>query len=431
MNYLAHLMRSKGLGQLRQRALNIGRRYGVTPGKMVQALERLVSTLEQYECRATLPVTAVALARHPVPIRQLQERGMEIAVHGWTHVDLESYSVERQCEHLSRALSIFGRHGISAVGFRSPYLRRSSTIREAVAVAGFRYLSNQPIVWDIAGELDQRGEKSQAYQRAIEFYTPWSSAERMSLPVLQGRIVEIPVSLPDDEMLVERLGANGAQIAQIWTEILRQTFARGELFTIQLHPERAATCIPALNQVLSEAHSYDSSVWITRLDEIAEWWQRRRALRVDVAYEGDGQYGIIILGPAGSSALVRYAQVIGESEAWEDGYQLVQSHRFSVRCSCRPLVGVSRRTAESLADFLRQQGYLFEISDDCAGYSVYLDRPNFAQEDEKPLVQQIEAGGSPLIRINRWPGGARSALAITGDIDAVTLWDYGLRILGR
>jgi hypothetical protein len=29
-----------------------------------------------------------------------------------------------------------------------------------------------------------------------------------------------------------------------------------------------------------------------------------------------------------------------------------------------------------------------------------------------------------------WPAGARSALAVTGDIDALTLWDFGLRLLG-
>jgi hypothetical protein len=30
-----------------------------------------------------------------------------------------------------------------------------------------------------------------------------------------------------------------------------------------------------------------------------------------------------------------------------------------------------------------------------------------------------------------WHGGARSALCITGDIDALTLGDYALRIVGR
>jgi hypothetical protein len=32
--------------------------------------------------------------------------------------------------------------------------------------------------------------------------------------------------------------------------------------------------------------------------------------------------------------------------------------------------------------------------------------------------------------LGRWPHNTGSALAITGDIDALTLWDYGLRYLG-
>jgi hypothetical protein len=33
--------------------------------------------------------------------------------------------------------------------------------------------------------------------------------------------------------------------------------------------------------------------------------------------------------------------------------------------------------------------------------------------------------------LGRWLNGARSALAITGDIDALTLWDCGLRFFER
>ena len=431
MNYLAHLIRSKGFGQSGQRALSIARRYGVTSGKIVQAIERLIRTLEQYECRATFPVTAAALARHPAPICRLQEHGMEIAVHGWTHVDLGSYSIEQQREHLSRALDIFDRYGISAVGFRSPYLRRNDTIREVVEVMGFQYLSNKPILWDTISGLDWPGESVRAYQQAVDFYAPCLSAGYLSLPAVQGRIVDIPVSLPDDEMLVERLGANSTQIAQTWMKILHQTYAREELFTMQFHPERAGICMPALSLLLPEARSYSPPVWIARLDEVAEWWQQRLALRFDVTHEDDGQYHVAIQGPALASALVRSAQVIGESEVWIDGWQLVRSHCFRVRCHPRPFIGVSERADGSLISFLKQQGYLFEINEERAAYSIHLDRPNFSPQDEKALVQEIEASRSPLIRINRWPGGARSALAVTGDIDALTLWDYGLRLVGK
>ncbi len=312
--YLEFLRRARGLGSLRRRAQTIARRYGLTSSRMMEAIDALVSELEQYECRATFPVTAVALARNPAPIRYLRERGAEIAVHGWNHVDLERYSLEQLREYLSRALELFERQGIPVWGFRSPYLRHNGAIRQAAEEAGFRYVSNQPVLWDTIELSGYSRERLQAYQQAIDFYGPKVSAEHLSLPVMQGRIVEIPVSLPDDEMLVERLGAGSAQIAEVWTRILHQTYARGELFVLQLHPERAEVCAPALGRVLSEARALNPPVWIASLHEVAEWWRQR----------------------------------------------------------------------------------------------------------------QIESGRAPF-----WPGNARSALSITGDIDALTLWDYGARFIGR
>jgi hypothetical protein len=47
------------------------------------------------------------------------------------------------------------------------------------------------------------------------------------------------------------------------------------------------------------------------------------------------------------------------------------------------------------------------------------------------LLSQIEETDRPLVRLGRWPNSARCALAITGDIDALTLRDFGLRYLGR
>jgi len=431
MNYFSHLIRSKGVGQLGQRALTIGQRYGVTAAKMAQALEALAGVLEQYECQATFPITAVALARHPAPIRKLQEQGIEFAVHGWTHMDLGSYSLEKQIAHLARALDIFHRHGISVTGFRSPYLGHNGTIRQAARTLGLQYVSNQPILWDVVPASPEHDGRFQDYQHAIDFYAPWSPADCLSLPVWHEQIVEIPVSLPDDEMLVERLRATEGQITEAWTRILDQTYTRGEMFILQLHPERSLVCVSALERVLVLARSYAPPIWIARLDEIAEWWQQRSNLRVDVTNKDHCQYDIVIHGPAQARALVRFAEIVGESEAWGDNYRLMKPQRFSVLCCARPCIGVSARTDKSLVNCLIQHGYIVEIGEQHAGYSIYFDRPAPGEKGEKSLMEEIEAAEIPLIRISRWPNGARSALAITGDVDALTLWDYGLRLWGR
>ena len=62
---------------------------------------------------------------------------------------------------------------------------------------------------------------------------------------------------------------------------------------------------------------------------------------------------------------------------------------------------------------------------------IIVMKPEARAETVERLLAQIEGGDFPLVRLGRWPNGARSALCVTGDIDALTIWDYGLRFLGR
>ena len=102
-----------------------------------------------------------------------------------------------------------------------------------------------------------------------------------------------------------------------------------------------------------------------------------------------------------------------------------------VRSATKPVIGISMTSAPHLASFLRQQGYIAEIVNGAHNHSIYLDYPNFSREDERRLLLDLDASRQPIVKIGRWPDGARSALCVTGDIDALTVWDYGLRILGN
>ncbi|MFX1475660.1 MAG: hypothetical protein ACFFCO_09345, partial [Promethearchaeota archaeon] len=124
------------------------------------------------------------------------------------------------------------------VGFRAPYLSRDDNLRAAAEAIGFAYVSNQPILWDVLEGESYSPTDHAAYERAIDFYQPWLAKDRPSLPRLHNQLVEIPVSLPDDEMLGDRLRGGTGLVERAWRRILAETYQRGELFTIQLHPER-------------------------------------------------------------------------------------------------------------------------------------------------------------------------------------------------
>jgi len=65
---------------------------------------------------------------------------------------------------------------------------------------------------------------------------------------------------------------------------------------------------------------------------------------------------------------------------------------------------------------------LGEISANAQSFYTTFERASFGPEDERPLLAEVDQGDWPVVRLSRWPGGAQCALAITGDVDAFTLW---------
>lgn len=430
MNWVAFLTRSKGNWHLLRRIWAILSRYGTTPARMNRAVEQLHQLLETHHCSGTFPITAVALQRHPEIIRRLADRGVEFAVHGYVHVDHSQLSPEIQCEQLSQALRVFSNSQIPCHGFRSPYLHWNSATLAAVEAHGLLYESNQPIVWDVVNGQPLSQAARAAYERALEFYAVKPAAQFLSLPRLSKGLVHIPVALPDDEMLVDRLDFKAELIGRAWQSILDQTYEQGELFTLSLHPERTGICYEGLAALLTSASTRQPSVWLAQLREVADWWRRRQTTLVQCLAEANETYALQIQGPAELTILARGVMVEAAVEPWYGHYSRVTVPQFRVHCASRPVIGLAPEAAPNLVEFLREVGYLVEISQSPAEYGLYLDQQTFMEVDEKPLVERIENSDIPLIRLGPWPSGARSALSITGDIDALTLWDFGLRFLG-
>jgi hypothetical protein len=116
---------------------------------------------------------------------------------------------------------------------------------------------------------------------------------------------------------------------------------------------------------------------------------------------------------------------------WADGYVRPAAANFEVASGGRPFVGVDPRSPAGVSAFLREQGYVVEDAPSPATHTVHLARDRFERIDELPLLEELEGAGGPLVRLGRWPDGAKSAVAVTGDVDALTVWDYAARFLGR
>jgi len=392
---------------------------------MVASLAQFGRQLGEFGCSGTFPITSVVLARHPRLIAGFQQQGIEFAVHGYRHTDFSQMSFQTQVDQLCRAREVFDRCGINAHGFRSPYLRHTVETRSALKRCGFLYDASQALAWNCLPCQPPLG-----YNRALSFYRAISAEDCPSLPQLEDGIVRIPYCLPDDESVVDRLGLTTDQIADAWLGVLQRTMETGELFCLGIHPERISACAEPLRSVLSAAKQ-NGTVWVARLDDIATWWKARTSADVRISVPEAKRLRIQVDGPSGTTVLVRCLQDVDSSVPAFGAYRKSTSLDFTLTCAVRPFVGFDRRTGPDVVSFLREQGYILETGTAPDSYSHYADLGELRPSGKRPLLDRLERSERPLIRLARWPHGYQSALAVTGDIDALTCWDYGLRLLGR
>jgi Polysaccharide deacetylase len=422
---MAVAARGKGsLGAVR-RVGTIGARYGFGPERMQRRVASLVELMERFDCRATLPVTAAAVERNPQALARYADLGVEFAVHGYYHVDHASLGRDHQLEQLAKARRLLTASGLQAEGFRAPYLRWTDTTLDAVRENGFGYDTSQAMHWPL-----DPGDGTETYLRALEFYGSVSAVQRPVLPRIERGVVRIPYCLPDDEAVVERLGLGPGEIARLWVGMFHGLAERGELFTLAVHPERVDRCLEGIEAVLTAATSADRPVWFAHLDEVARWWTARSSASVDVVELGGGSLRVAAIGPEGLSMIARGMAIAG-AEPWGGRGVRAPDSVVEIRAARRPFIAVHPSSAPALSSFLRQQGYIVEAATDGAAHSMFLHRPRFGPDDELELLWAIERVDAPLLRFSRWPGRAGSAVCLTGDLDALTLWDFASRALGR
>lgn len=414
---------------LAQRSVSILDRYGLSANKMESNVSHYLRIMQQHGITPTFSIPAKVLDRHAEIVQSFQDSGVEFAVHGYKHIDFTRLSRGEILEHMEKAVKVFQRNNIQFSGFRFPYLKWNPKCIEALGNCSFEWDSSHTILWDVVDTILLSERDIRNYQHMLDQYHCTSSSNCVSLPKLRNNVLEIPVSLPDDDLL-ERLGlTNSEAVEGVWSEILSQTHARGELFTLQLHPERIRLYQDALTSIIETAKRLSPSVWVSSLDDICEWWREKDAFSVEVNKTGDDEYEICVNCSPRASFLVR-STYLGESKFY-NGHELIKGKALRIKSQKRPIVGISKGSPQALLGFLKNEGFIFEMSEEREKYSVYIDGfPDFSEKDEIRALESIHSCRSPFVRLRRWPDGCESALCITGDIDALSSIDFFLRPLG-
>ncbi len=412
---------------IRQRAGILLDRYGVLPSKAKKRIETCVDELARFGCAPTFPTPGSVVRRYPGFLRGLQESGAEIAVHSYNHIDLRAIPPDAAARQLTRAISVFNSSGLESHGFRCPYLSWSEELLDALPEGTFAYSSNESIRWD-------EGDGGSNPQTAVfgilsEFYQPKNASDSICVPRRREKLVEIPVCVPDDLQYYDGLRMSAEEIGQAWIRILHKAHQRGELYDLVFHPELATQCMPAYRDLLEEARRLRPAVWIARLCEIGDWWNEKAGFAVQSFATAGGTHLSFSCTPR-ATILARGMDGLGDAAStWDGIYDRLTRSEVDLPGKRLPFVGLAADVAPRWVSFLEEQGYVLRVGDEAAKCSVVLESGILDEsKSEVQVIEAIEGSTGPLVRFGRWPAGAKSAFSISGDLDALSLFDYASRL---
>lgn len=440
---------TRGPNFIWHRGQNLWARYGLGTKKSETRIEECLLCLNRQGCSPTFPVPALVLQKHPQFISHLASLGVEIAVHGYNHVDLKICSPQQASQELQRAAEVFRQFGFEPHGFRCPYLSCTDEMIHALPPSIFDYSSNRAIRWKSPQKAAAGNEMVETLNR---FYVPLNADESVCVPWIQDYLVEIPVCIPDDLQLFDGYHLTPSEVAQAWVQIIDKVHRTGELFTPMFHPELFLQCIEPLVEILQEASRYQPKVWITRLAEIAEWWLEKEGFFVTVVSDHEKITLKFTCTPRATILLRDLSQIDGIGyeypQPWDGRYRRIMARQFTLPAVPRPFIGISPDLPSEEIVFLREQGYILDTSEFARDCTIYLDKSRLAHFLVRPvrpigsppdgvwmfninrraLIEWIEAYRGPLVRFWRWPDGYKCTLSLSGDLDALSLLDYSNRL---
>ena len=200
----------------------------------------------------------------------LRHRGFEIGVHGYNHdgtLFLSRSTFEQRVPGINEALQSLG-----AVGFRAPMVHRN-----------LAWLQMLDIEYD-ASCFD------------VDPYQAMPGGVGCIWPLVAGRFVELPYTLPQDHTVLIALGQDDDAI---WRQKLDYLAERGGMALMLTHPDYLDS--PRRLDLYREFLQYareKSGAWHALPCEVAAWWRDRE--RLSLEQKADGTWHV--RGPAAGRA---------------------------------------------------------------------------------------------------------------------------------
>jgi len=426
--YLKFVICTKGLLGLILRIKMLISRFDLSGKKLKKAISEIELMGKKYGYRPTLLFPAVILKRHSHFLGTLSKENFEFGIHGYSHKDYKHMTLDEQVSQIQKARETFEKFQVPFYGFRAPYLSWNAHTIKAVQKNRLLWESNEAFIWN--GFMEHL-KRRRFHEDAIHLlYNPLPAEKNLLIPRLEGDIVRVPIGLPDDEILVDRYNATDPELIEdIWVEILKNSYQRGDIFVLHLHPERFSLCGKAMDGLLNKATSFNPAVWITGMHEVTEWWKEKSTFNFIFQNETNRGYRVKCECSNRATILGRNLKTECSSDHFYKDYQLTKESEFFVESGgVKPCIGVHPQCSAALIKFLKEEGFPYEVSDEKSGYSIFLkEYETFKRESEIDILEKIEHSTHPIVRYWLWPEEKMSALVTTHDLDCLTSKDFFLR----
>ncbi len=425
-SYLVFLIRTKGFFGIFARLVMLVRRFDFSGLKSRRSLEKIARIGDLYKYNPSVFVPAIIVRKHFKLIKTLANQNIDLAIHGLHHKNYRSLTLREQEDEIEQAKKIFEDLKIPFSGFRTPYLSSNRDTIKAVQNAEFSWESSETYLWNGFDKYRHR----HFHDRAIRILYDSADAEKSLVrPQIVGNVVRLPISLPDDEILVDRYAYRNSQIIEnIWYESLLKAHAKGDLFMLQLHPERFPICGESMHGLLKKVQALKPPVWIASAVEIAKWWKEKSRFSFHFSKLGNG-YLVHCQATKRATIVGKNLDSKKQKDAFGGRYRMLSEENIFIRSfGKKPCVGIHPKCSKGLETFLSNEGFPFEITKERDAVSVFFDEyPVFNNSSQLDVIKKIEDCSTPIIRFWIWPSGNKSAFTTTHDLDCMTLLDFLVR----
>lgn len=234
------------------KTLSLGQ-YGISHG-----LPRLLEILDEFNIKATFFVPGRTAETYPQALKEIVDRGHEIACHGYECENFSLYSYEEQRERIGKAVGAIEKAcGKKPVGFRAPI---GDLMLETLHIAkeyGMKYSSDlfdddRPYFMDV----DEEGTQIlQIPMQWANFDLPYFAFNyRPAFPFGQGRI------------------ANYSNVLSNWKDEFTGHYNHNLCYTMQLDPQTTGS--PGRSALLKEFLEFVAAhegVWFATGSEIYDY----------------------------------------------------------------------------------------------------------------------------------------------------------------